>query len=132
MPSARGVTSSGWRSNHAPEFKRPVDAAVTWHHFVVAVGNFKRSTGRNYPVHLPLPDLKFQPSDHFTIPGYGLDVEVAGAKTLGTPHEGHSWLRCLDGHDPSVRRLAGLARDHRRRDTVALGTHDHCVEFKGP
>jgi hypothetical protein len=61
----------------------PVDAAVAWHHLVVAVGNFKRSTGRNYPVHLPLPDLEFQPSDHFTIPGYGLDVDVSGAKTWG-------------------------------------------------
>lgn len=58
-----------------------VDATVAWHHLVVAVGNFKRSTGRNHPAHLPPPDQKLQVPDHFTIPGHSLDVHIDDVQT---------------------------------------------------
>lgn len=96
-----------------------VDATITWHHLVVAVGNFKRSTGRNYPANLPLPSPGFQAQDKFTIPAHSLDV-YAGAT--------ESWRHLTDavyGFDvPTATALLSAVWPGQhviidRRDTVA-------------
>ncbi len=58
-----------WLSRQCWREASPGQSALRWHHFVLAVGNFKRQAGRMSPPRISvLPDVSVKPRDEFLTP----------------------------------------------------------------